>query len=93
MLSKTDLVTGDAILEDASSQLLLLRDAIDSDDRVKIERAFELVARARGLTQLAADAGVDRATLHRAMQGRGEFSATILSDAVATLTRKLQHDS
>ena len=59
----TDIPIGDAILTDPRSQALCLQDALASGSDRAVLHAFEAVARARGLTELAADAGLDRARL------------------------------
>lgn len=79
---------GDVILADEASQLLFLRDALYSEDHGRIERAFDLVARAQGLSQMARRAGIKRAALYEAMRRGDRSSISVLSDVVAALTRR-----
>jgi probable addiction module antidote protein len=61
-----------------------LEAAFETDDPAFIAHAFGIVARARGMTQIAKDAGLSRESLYRALgeAGNPEF-ATILKVAKA----------
>src|SRR4051794_14028549 len=56
-----------------------LTDALESDDPAFIAHALGVVARARGMTRLAKEAGVGRESLYKSLSGTGnpEF-ATVL---------------
>lgn len=57
---------------DDDAQIALLTDALESGDRAYIGHAFGVVARARGgIAQLAADTGMQRMTLHKALSTDG----------------------
>ena len=64
----TDL-RSDAILLDLRSQALCLADALASGSDSALLHAFEAVARARGLSQLAADANLSRVSLTKMVDG------------------------
>jgi probable addiction module antidote protein len=59
-------------------------EAFETDDPSFIVHAFGVVARARGMTQIAKDAGLSRESLYRALgeNGNPEFS-TVLKVAKA----------
>jgi probable addiction module antidote protein len=61
-----------------------LEEAFETDDPGFIVHAFGVVARARGMTQIAKDAGLSRESLYRALgeNGNPEFS-TVLKVAKA----------
>ncbi|KQM21440.1 hypothetical protein ASE73_15430 [Sphingomonas sp. Leaf24] len=60
------------LIGDDDAQIDLLTDALESGDRAYIGHAFGVVARARGgIAQLAADTGMPRMTLHKALSTEG----------------------
>ena len=61
-----------------------LEAAFETDDPAFIAKAFGVIARARGMTQIAKDAGLSRESLYRALgeNGNPEFS-TVLKVAKA----------
>ena len=61
-----------------------LEGAFETEDAAFIAHAFGIVARARGMTQIAKDAGLSRESLYRALgeNGNPEF-ATVLKVAKA----------
>jgi probable addiction module antidote protein len=60
------------LLSDPESQAELLTDAFDTGDAGYIAHALGIVARARGMTQVAKDAGVTREALYRALSQDGD---------------------
>ncbi len=66
-------------LEDSESIAAYLSDALESEDPAFIADALGVVARARGMSDVARQAGVSRESLYRALSADGnpEF-ATIL---------------
>jgi len=56
----------------ADSQEELVADAFESGDARYIAHALGIVARARGMTQVAKDAGVTREALYRALSQDGD---------------------
>jgi probable addiction module antidote protein len=61
-----------------------LESAFETDDPAFVTKAFGVVARAKGMTQIAKDAGLSRESLYRALgeNGNPEFS-TVLKVAKA----------
>jgi probable addiction module antidote protein len=68
-----------AYLEDDAGQAAYMSEALETGDPAFIADALGVIARARGMTQVAADAGLSRESLYRALSGEGnpEF-ATVL---------------
>ncbi len=66
-------------LDDKESIAAYLSDALESDDSAFIADALGVVARARGMTEVAREAGISRESLYRALStdGNPEF-ATVL---------------
>ncbi|MBX9910428.1 MAG: putative addiction module antidote protein [Beijerinckiaceae bacterium] len=58
-------------LETPESQIDLLRDAIESGDAGYLVHALSTVARARGMTQIAQEAGISREALYEAIGASG----------------------
>ena len=54
------------------SQAMLLEDAFASGDATYITNALGIVARARGMSQVARDAGVTREALYKALTATGD---------------------
>lgn len=59
-------------LDDAESQAELLEDAFESGDANYIKHALGIVARARGMTLIAKEAGVTREALYKALSEDGD---------------------
>jgi probable addiction module antidote protein len=59
-------------LDDAESQADLLSDAFASGDAGYIAHALGVVARARGMSQIAREAGVTREALYKALTEDGD---------------------
>jgi probable addiction module antidote protein len=58
-------------IEDDQAELVFLEDALESGDPKVIAASIGEIARARGMTQLARDAGVSRESLYRALSADG----------------------
>lgn len=59
-------------LTDSQAQAELLEDAFQSGETGYIAHALGVVARARGMTQVARDAGVTREALYKALSDEGD---------------------
>lgn len=59
-------------LDDAVSQAELLADALENGNQTYITHALGIVARARGMTSIAKDAGVTREALYEALSEDGD---------------------
>ncbi len=76
---KTKLFDPAEYLDDSESIAAYLSDALESGDPAFIADALGVVARARGMSEVAREAGVSRESLYRALSADGnpEF-ATVL---------------
>lgn len=59
-------------LGDAETQAEFMTSALDSNDPAYIADAMGVVARARGMTQIAREAGVTREALYRSLSSDGD---------------------
>jgi probable addiction module antidote protein len=59
-------------LDDAQSQAELVQDAFDTGDVAYIAHALGIVARARGMTTVAKEAGITREALYRSLSQEGD---------------------
>ncbi|MET3520397.1 addiction module antidote protein [Mesorhizobium abyssinicae] len=57
---------------DAESQAELLADAFETEDATYIAHALGVIARARGMTAVAKEAGVTREALYKALSEKGD---------------------
>lgn len=71
------------------AQAELLSDAFESGDAKYIANALGVVARARGMSQVARDAGVTREALYKALSDDGDPRLTTLLGVVKALGIKL----
>lgn len=76
-------------LTDADSQTELLTDAFASGDATYITNALGIVARARGMSQVARDAGVTREALYKALTPAGDPKLTTLLGVAKALGFRL----
>jgi probable addiction module antidote protein len=78
-LSETKSFDPAEYLDDPEAIAAYMTDALESDDPAFITDALGVVARARGMSQVAQDAGLSRENLYRALSANGnpEF-ATVL---------------
>lgn len=67
----------------------LLADAFDSGDATYIANALGIVARARGMTAVAKDAGVTREALYKALSEKGDPKLSTLLGVTRALGVKL----
>ncbi|MGD9922937.1 MAG: addiction module antidote protein [Pseudorhodoplanes sp.] len=77
-------------LDDAQSQAELLSDAFDSGDAGYIRQALGVVARARGMTAVAREAGVTREALYKALSEDGDPKLSTLLGLTKALGVKLK---
>ncbi len=79
-------------LGDEESQAAFLEDAAESGDSSYIAHALGVVARARGMTQVAKDAGVTREALYKALSEMGDPKLSTLMGVVKALNLKLKFE-
>lgn len=82
-----------AFLDDVRSQAELIDDAFDSGDARYIAHALGLVARSRGMTQVAKDAGVTREALYRALSQEGDPRLSTLLGVMKALGLSLHAEA
>jgi probable addiction module antidote protein len=68
----------------------LLSDAFDSGDLGYITHALGIIARARGMSQVARNAGVTRQALYTALSGSGDPRLSTLLGVMGALGLKLR---
>ncbi|EEW24781.1 addiction module antidote protein [Rhodobacter ferrooxidans] len=76
-------------LTTVESQEMLLEDAFASGDATYITNALGIVARARGMSQVARDAGVTREALYKALTASGDPKLTTLLGVAKALGFRL----
>lgn len=84
MVTKTLPFDASEFFTDAEAQNELLSDALESGDAQYIAHALGVIAKARGMTSVAREAGVTREALYKALSEKGDpkFS-TVLGVAKA----------
>jgi probable addiction module antidote protein len=76
-------------LATAQSQAELIADALESGDAAYIAAALGVIARARGMAEVAREAGVTRASLYKALSENGDPQLTTLLGVMKALGLKL----
>ncbi len=76
-------------LKTPESQAYLLEDAIASGDAAYIAHALGIIARARGMTGVAREAGVTREALYKALSPKGDPRLSTLLGVVHALGLRL----
>jgi probable addiction module antidote protein len=76
-------------LDTPESQASLLTDAVESGDAAYITHALGVVARARGMTEIAREAGVTREALYKALSETGDPRLSTLLGVLKSLGVKL----
>ncbi len=70
---------------DAESQRVLIKEAFESGDPRSIAHALGVIARMRGMTQIAKDTGVRRETLYRSLCKDGNPRLGTLTSVLSAL--------
>jgi probable addiction module antidote protein len=78
LLVKTEQFDAARYLTSPSSQEELLNDALASGDAGYVSHALGIIARARGMTAVAREAGVTREALYKALKENGDPRLTTL---------------
>lgn len=76
-------------LDTPESQAELLADALESGDASYIAQALGVVARARGMTAVAKEAGVTREALYKALSPKGDPKFSTVLGVMRALGVKL----
>lgn len=77
-------------LTSPESQMELLGDAFDSGDATYIAHALGVIAKAKGMTSVAKDAGVTREALYKALSEKGDPRLSTLLGVAKALGLKLK---
>ena len=77
------------LFETTSSQISLLEDAMESGHAGYMASALGTIARARGMTQIAKDAGVTREALYKSLSADGDPRLSTLLGVMKALNLKL----
>lgn len=77
-------------LSSEEAQIELLKDAFEEGDPTYIAHALGVVAKARGMTQVAKEAGVTREALYRALSTKGDPRLSTFLGVIKSLGLKLQ---
>ncbi|MFD1252610.1 hypothetical protein DEVEQU_02272 [Devosia equisanguinis] len=80
---------GSEYFEDEAGQLELLAEAFETGDAALISHALGVVARARGMTSIARDAGVTREALYKALSDKGDPKLSTLLGVMKALGVRL----
>ncbi|MBC8020780.1 MAG: putative addiction module antidote protein [Methyloceanibacter sp.] len=76
-------------LGDPEAQAELIADALATGDAAYVAHALGIVARARGMTQLARDTGMSRESLYKALSPQGNPELATVLRVVQALGFKL----
>ena len=74
---------------DAKSQEILIKAAFESGNPQYIAHALGVLARVRGMTQLARDTGISREALYRTLSKKGNPSLSTLISVLSALDLKI----
>lgn len=69
---KTEPFDAARYLDSAEAQTELLNDALASGDAAYVAQAFDIIARARGMTVVARESGVTREALYSSLSADGD---------------------
>jgi probable addiction module antidote protein len=76
-------------VETPDDEALFLSEALATNDPAVIAHTLGTIARARGMTRLAREAGVSRESLYRALSENGDPQLSTLTAVLAALGLKL----
>lgn len=76
-------------LDDNASQMELIKDALENGDENYLKNALNTVARARGMTKVARDAGITREALYKALSEKGDPKLSTLFGVMKALGIRL----
>ena len=79
-------------LGDTEGQAVLIKDAFETGDAKYIAHALGVVARSRGMCQLARDSGMTREALNRALSKGGDPHLSTLTRVLSALGIKMRVD-
>ncbi|SDG16489.1 probable addiction module antidote protein [Celeribacter baekdonensis] len=77
-------------LGDPEAQAIFLRDALETGDTGYIAHALGVIVRAKGMTQIARDAGLSREALYKALSPTGNPTLSTLIGVTKALNIRLE---
>jgi probable addiction module antidote protein len=92
MTTKPSRFHADKYINDDEGFAILLDDAVETGDASYIAHALGVVARSRGMTQIAKEAGVTREALYKALSEIGDPKLSTLLGVVKALSLKLKFE-
>ena len=93
MTIETTLFDAAKYLENPESQAVFLRDALETGDAGYIAHALGVIVRARGMSQVARDAGLGRESLYKALSPSGNPRLSTLLAVTKALNIRLEASS
>ncbi|MBU0642088.1 MAG: putative addiction module antidote protein [Alphaproteobacteria bacterium] len=78
------------LLGDPEAQAIFLRDALETGDAGYIAHALGVIVRAKGMTQIARDAGLSREALYKALSPTGNPTLSTLLGVTKALNIRLE---
>jgi probable addiction module antidote protein len=79
-------------IDGPEAEAALLADAFESNDPAYIAHALGIIARARGMTQVARDAGMSRMALYKSLSPAGDPKLSTLLSVMSALGMRLAVD-
>lgn len=92
MSTKVSRFYADEFIKDDEGYAILLEDAVETGNASYIAHALGVVARSRGMSQIAKDAGVTREALYKALSEIGDPKLSTLLGVVKALNLKLKFE-
>ncbi|CAK0754055.1 putative addiction module antidote protein [uncultured Gammaproteobacteria bacterium] len=84
-MAKTEVFDASRYLTTPETQMELLSDALASGNAAYIAQALGVIARARGMTEVAREAGVTREALYKSLSEEGDPRLTTLLGVLRAL--------
>ncbi len=84
-MAKTELFDAAHYLTSSKAQGELLNDALASGDAAYVAHALGVIARARGMTDVAREAGITREALYKSLSDEGDPRLTTLMGVIRAL--------
>ncbi len=89
MATKASAFDSAAYLDSPEAIETYLEDALESNDPAIIAHALGVIARAKGMSQIAQDAGLSRESLYKALSGDGNPELATVLKVIKALGLKL----
>ena len=89
MATKTSAFDSAAYLDSPEAIEAYLEDALESNDSAIVAHALGVIARAKGMSQIAQDAGLSRESLYKALSADGNPELATVLKVIKALGLKL----